>query len=121
MDSRHYPIDIEQFSLLIIPLISYHKNRSGRPPKVSHYQAFSGILYVLRTGVPWRDLPPHFGHWHTIYMRFKRWSESGLLWHIIQQLHKDKHASFDMIWLDSTAIKLHRHGAGAPKKRGHNQ
>ena len=38
----------------------------GRPPKISHFQIFSAILYVLRTGIPWRDLPLCYGHWHPI-------------------------------------------------------
>ena len=121
MSNCYYPIVKSNFNLHISPLISSFKKPAGRPPIIDDYQVFCAILYILRTAVPWRDLPPYFGSWHTIYTRFKRWSENGLLWHIIKQLHKDKHASFDMVWLDSAAIKLHRHGAGAPKKRGGNQ
>lgn len=121
MNSRYYPIKESEFELRIFPLISSYKNRSGRPPKSSHYQAFCGILYILRTGIPWRDLPPCFGNWHTIYTRFKRWSDSGLFWNIIKESHNNKSATFDMVWLDSTAIKLHRHGAGASKKRERSQ
>ena len=110
---------LETFTVWTLGCISIrsYKNRSGRPPKSSHYKAFCGILYILRTGIPWRDLPPCFGNWHTIYTRFKRWSDSGLFWNIIKESHNNKTAIFDMVWLDSTAIKLHRHGAGAPKKR----
>ena len=116
MNSRLYPIAESDFDLRISPLISSFKNRSGRPPKSSNYEAFCAIFYVLRTGTPWRDLPNCFGKWHTIYTRFKRWSDSGLLWSIIRDCHKNKEATFDMVWLDSTAIKVHRHGAGALKK-----
>ena len=121
MNNRYYPIDKDLFFLLIDPLIISHKKPAGRPPKVSNYQAFSGIFYILRCGSPWRDLPECFGPWHTIYTRFKRWSDSGILWNIIKILHSNKHATFNMVWIDSTAIKLHRHGAGAPKKRGVNR
>jgi len=121
MDSRCYPITESQFSSVIEPLILSYKKPAGRPPKSSNYKTFCGILYVLRTGIPWRDLPVSFGRWHTIYTRFKRWSDSGLFWNIIKECHKNKSATFDMVWLDSTAIKLHRHGAGASKKRGRNQ
>ena len=121
MNSRYYPIQESEFDLRIFPLIKSYKNRSGRPPKSSHYEAFCGILYILRTGIPWRDLPACFGNWHTIYTRFKRWSDSGLFWNIIKESHNNKTATFDMVWLDSTAIKLHRHGAGAQKKEVSNQ
>lgn len=120
MNSRYYPIRESEFDLIISPLIVSYKNRSGRPPKFSHYQSFCGILYILRTGIPWRDLPALFGNWHTIYMRFKRWSDNGLFWHIIKECHKHKTAVFDMVWLDSTAIKVHRHGSGASKKKENN-
>ena len=117
MQSRHYPISESDFDLTILPLILSYKKVSGRPPKLSNYNTFCGILYILRTGVPWRDLPTCFGKWHSVYTRFKRWSDNGLFWNIVKQCHKNKVATFDMVWLDSTAIKLHRHVAGAPKKR----
>ncbi|MGL5784570.1 MAG: transposase, partial [Alphaproteobacteria bacterium] len=47
------------------------KKKSGRPSKVDLYSFFCGVLYVLRTGLSWRDLPACFGNWHTIYTRFK--------------------------------------------------
>ena len=120
MTSRYYPIKQEQFDLKIEPLIIEFKKPAGRPAKISNYKTFSGIFYVLRTGVPWRDLPEVFGNWHTVYTRFKRWSDNGLLWHIVKTLHKNKCALFDMVCLDSTAIKLHKHGSGAPKKMATN-
>ena len=120
MSSRYYPINESQFNTTINPLIIGFKNPAGRPAKISNYKAFSGILYILRTGIPWRDLPDIFGNWHTIYTRFKRWSENGLLWNIVKTLHKNKCALFNIVWLDSTAIKLHKHGAGALKKTADN-
>lgn len=121
MKDRFYPIDTGLFEAVVEPLISKHYKRPGRPPAILHYRAFCGMLYILRTGSPWRDLPSCYGSWHTIYTRFKRWSESGLFWNIIYTLHQGKYVTLDMLWIDSTAIKLHRHGAGAPKKRAANQ
>ena len=108
MHSRYYPISESEFNLKILPLILSYKKVSGRPPKLSNYNTFCGILYILRTGIPWRDLPPCFGNWHSIYTRFKRWSDSGLFWKVVKQCHNGKMATFDMVWLDSTAIKLYR-------------
>ena len=121
MNFRYYPIPESDFDLRISPLISGYKNRSARPSTYSNYQIFCGILYVLRTGIPWRDLSLCLGKWHTVYTRFKRWSDNGLLWYIIKHCHRSKVSTFDMVWLDSTAIKVHKHGSGALKKTEHNQ
>jgi transposase len=82
----------------------------GRPPKVSHFQVFSAILYVLRTGIPWHDVPLCYGHWHTIYLRFKRGSEKGLWWRILYNLQRRKKIKLKVILADSTTFKVHRHG-----------
>ena len=83
---RLYPITEEFFNGVILPLITESYIWKGRPPKVSHYQVFCAILYVLRTGIPWRDLPENFGPWHTVYTRFKRGSDKGLWWKILIKL-----------------------------------
>ena len=116
MQDRLYPLKEEEFETEIAPYIERHKNRSGRPSKVSHYQFFCAVLYVLRTGVSWRDVPEIYGRWHTIYTRFKRWSENGLFWFLLYQLQQKKKATLDFVWIDSTTIALHRHGSGVLKK-----
>jgi transposase len=55
-DKRRYPISEEKFTEVVLPIIEASDLGKGRPPKVSHYRVFCGILYVLRTGCPWRDL-----------------------------------------------------------------
>ena len=100
MKDRYFPIETDIFDKRILPLIIQQQNRSGRPTKVSHYTFFCAILYVMRTGVCWRDLPPLFGPWHTIYTRFKRWSENGLFWAILRKLQQDKHIQLDIAWVD---------------------
>ncbi|OUL56371.1 hypothetical protein B1199_16995 [Pseudoalteromonas ulvae] len=47
--------------------------------KLDHIMTFEGILYRMRTGVPWRDSPPAFGHWSTVFRRFNLWSKKGIL------------------------------------------
>lgn len=68
------------------------------------------ILWVLRTGVGWRDLPAAFGRWQTVYGCFRAWNRSGL-W---QALFKAVRAAADheYVLIDSTAVRLHAHGAG---------
>lgn len=120
MKSRLFPFTEEFFTGRIEPLIEGHYKRPGRPAKNGHYHFFCGVLYILRTGVSWRDLPECFGRWHTVYMRFKRWSESGLFWSLVCQLQQKKAVKLDFAWVDSTTINLHRHGADCLKKEVHN-
>lgn len=117
MRERQYPIGEAEFTKEIEPRINEQYKRPGRPAGISHYQFFCAILYVLRTGIAWRDLPACYGNWHTIYMRFKRWSENGLFWHLLRVLQQKKKIKMDLAWVDSTTIALHRHGSGALKKK----
>jgi transposase len=114
-----YPIIEEVFNNKILPIIEkYTTPLGGRPPKISHYVCFCAILKMLMVSLPWRDCPKEYGPWHTIYMRFKRWSENGLLWNILYELKQKKVVQMDIIFMDSTTVKVHRHGTGALKKRG---
>ena len=72
------------------------------------------VLWLLRTGAPWRDLPAQFGRWHSIYMRFARWHKSGVWDRLFQAVRGD--ADLEEVFIDSTAIRAHLHAAGAPKK-----
>ena len=112
MDTRLYPLSQAFFDQYILPLIEGNYIWKGRPPTISHYKVFCAILYVLRTGVPWRDLPACYGRWHAIYLRFKRGSERGLWWHILITLQQRKHLTLNVVLVDSTTFKVHRHGGG---------
>ena len=70
-----------------------------------------GILYVMRTGTPWRDLPPKFGKWSTVYQRLRRWKKNGVFIRIMLALGK----GFDLtlVSVDATICKVHQHAAGA--------
>jgi transposase len=72
------------------------------------------VLWLLRTGAPWRDLPPEFGRWHSVYMRFSRWEEKGV-WDRVLEAVKDE-PELKALFLDSTAVRAHLHAAGAGKK-----
>lgn len=71
MDKRLYPVSESFFKTEIKPLIEKCYSAAGCPQKVRDYQVFNAILYVLRTGIPWRDLPKCYGYWHTVYPRIK--------------------------------------------------
>jgi len=119
MNNRLFPISRDVFDRDILPIIeAATKPLGGRPPKVDHYTCFCAMLKMMSVSLPWRDLPREYGPWHTIYMRFKRWSENGLLWRILYELKQKKRVRMDIVFMDSTTVKLHRHGAGAAHKKG---
>ena len=73
-----------------------------------------GVLWIVRTGSPWRDLPEMFGYWNSVFRRFSRWSAKGV-WHRIFAAMADD-PDFEYLILDSTIVRAHQHAAGA--KRG---
>ena len=73
------------------------------------------VLWIARTGSPWRDLPAEFGLWNTVYQRFARCSRLGV-WHgLFSELARD--ADFEEVFIDSTIVRAHQHAAGAAKQR----
>lgn len=112
MDKRLYPVSGKFFSLEIQPLLDKCYSRAGRPQRVTDYQVFNAILYVLRTGVPWRDLPKCYGYWHTVYLRFNKGCKRGVWWHVLMTLQHRKKLTMNIVLGDSTTFKVHRHGGG---------
>ena len=110
--SRFFPISKSLFNNIINPLIIGSFSRAGRPPSIDNQHVFSAILYLLRTGVSWRDLPRDFGNWHSIYLRFQKWSERHVVWKILLELQKYQLIKLDVVMIDSTTFKVHRHGGG---------
>mgnify|MGYP003733514379 FL=1 len=72
------------------------------------------VLYVARTGSPWRDLPKELGNWHSVYVRFARWEEYGVWHRVAEALQGD--ADLEELFIDATIVRAHQHAAGAPKK-----
>src|SRR5690606_28308430 len=70
-----------------------------------------GMLYRIRVGCPWRDLPSYFGHWSRIYHQYRYWRKTGK-W---QKLMKIITANYDSEWLfiDGSVVKAHQHSSGA--------
>jgi transposase len=91
-------------------LLPPERGRNCRPSK-DHRKILEAMLWKLRTGAPWRDIPVEFGPWQTIYTRFYRWSRSGLLYSILDELKKE--ADTEWIMIDSTIVRAHQHAAGA--------
>jgi transposase len=106
---------------LLAPLLPVSDGPGGR--WADHRKVISGILYRVRTGVPWRDLPERFGPYQTCYERHRRWSADGTWQRILDGLRVETDVEEGEDWTvgaDSTSIRAHQHAAGArhrPPKR----
>jgi len=102
----------------IEPLLPEQKTKRGRPAQ-DHRQLLNGMLWVLRTGAPWRDLPDRYGKWTTIYSRFQRWRKSGVWDRMFAQLQTaldvESKVDWEVHFIDSTTVRAHQHAAGAKK------
>lgn len=85
---------------------------------LSNLAVLNAILFVAEHGCKWRGLPKRFGNWHTIYTRMNRWSKSGVLDRVFEQLQRAQvvRIKIEAVSLDSTSIKVHPDGTGALKK-----
>lgn len=92
----------------------------GRPNN-DHRTTINGILWILRTGAPWRDLPERYGAWETVSGRFYRWRRSGIWDQILQTLQQQADANGKLNWevhhIDGSVIRAHQHSAGAKRGR----
>ena len=98
------------------PLLPPQKPKTGRPA-VDHRRILNGILWLLRTGVPWRDVPERYGPWSTVASRLYRWRKAGL-WDrlfatVQQQADANGHLDWDRHYVDGTIVRAHQHAAGA--------
>ena len=73
-----------------------------------------GVLWIVRTGSPWRDLPEVFGEWNSVFRRFSRWSEKGVWQRMFEAMSDDP--DFEYLIVDSTIVRAHQHASGAQKK-----
>lgn len=69
------------------------------------------VLWLVRAGAPWRDLPPRFGKWGTVWKRFRRWAEKDVFERLFEALSGEP--DFEYALIDGTIVKVHRHGTGA--------
>jgi transposase len=115
--ARRHELTDDQWTRLG-PLLPPERPATGRPNR-DHRTILNGILWHLRTGAPWRDLPERYGPWPTVYSRFRRWQLAGVWDRILTRLLADRDAAGDLDWslhfLDATIVRAHPHAAGAKK------
>ncbi|MFH9677698.1 IS5 family transposase [Streptomyces sp. NPDC017405] len=116
MVRRHELTDLEWE--LLAPLIP--RAATGRP-RVEDRQVINGMVYKIRTGISWRDLPERYGSWKTVYTRFRRYALDGVFTRALQQIQAQADAAGDIDWLvqiDSTIVRAHQHAAATGRKGG---
>ncbi len=69
------------------------------------------VLWIARTGSPWRDLPEFFGKWNTVFKRYRDWVKADVFKRLFEAVSDDPDMEFAMV--DATIVKVHRHGQGA--------
>jgi transposase len=79
-------------------------------------QFINAVFWILRTGAPWRDLPPDYGDWKNTHRRFCRWRDKGIWEALLEKLINEP--DYEWLMVDASHIKVHPHAAGA---RGGNQ
>ena len=89
--------------------------RTGRPPR-DRRTIVDGILWILRTGSPWRDLPGDFGPWQTVWDLFNRWNQDGTLVKILNRLRLRQQLDPELWCIDGTTVRAARCAAGGGKK-----
>ena len=86
--------------------------KPGRPPKDNRLM-LNAMVWLARSGAAWRDLPERYGPWESVYSRFQKWINDGILDNIFRVLSLD--AELSEISIDSTIVRAHQASAGAKK------
>jgi transposase len=80
----------------------------------------NGVMWILRTGAPWRDLPQRYGPWKTVYHRFREWQHRGILRKVLRRLQlkldEDGYIDWDLWCIDGSHVRATRAAAGAGKR-----
>lgn len=113
---RRFELTDEQWKL-IEPALP-RQRRGGRWN--DHRQTLDGMLWVLRCGSPWRDMPERYGSWKTVYSRFRRWTDDGTLDKILARLRaridRDGLIDWDCWCVDGSSIRASKAAAGAGQR-----
>ena len=93
------------------PFLTENRSRGGRRP-TDHRRVLDAILWITRTGVAWRDLPPGMGRWNSVFRQYRRWTEAAVWDVILAGLTESQASDNTMQMIDSTIVRAHQHAAG---------
>jgi transposase len=106
---RRHELSDEQWAR-IGPLLPGRAGDPGRTGK-DNRKFVDAVLWIGKTGAPWRDLPERFGPWNSVFQRYNRWCKKGVWQRVLEALGGD--ADLEYLLLDSTIVRAHQHAAGA--------
>ena len=110
--TRRYELTDQQWEQIALLLPPEKTNKPGRPSKDNRLM-INAMVWMARSGAPWRDLPERYGPWKTVYSRFRKWIEDGILDNIFRVLSLE--AELEELFLDASIVQAHQHSAGAKK------
>ena len=113
-ENRRHDISDRMWELLE-PHLPGRRGAWGRVAQ-DNRRFINAVIWILRTGAPWRDLPPEYGDWKNTHRRFCRWRDKGIWAKLFNMFVQDP--DFEWLMIDASYIKVHPHGTGA---RGGNQ
>jgi transposase len=103
----------------LAPLLPQPARRCGRPRRADRL-LIDAMLWIARTGAPWRDLPARYGPWQTVYHRFTSWRRDGSWARVLQTLQglADQRGKLDwsVACIDGAVVRAHVHAAGARRQ-----
>ena len=110
--ARRYELTDTEWEQIKDLLPPERTGQKGRPRK-DNRQMLNAMVWIARSGAPWRDLPERYGPWGTVYDRFRKWIDDGILDNIFRLLALD--ADLSEVSMDGTIVRAHQHSAGAIK------
>ena len=116
MDASYHRHDIsDKVWALLEPHLPGQRSQWGGIAQ-DNRRFINAVFWVLRTGAPWRDLPPDYGKWGSVHQRFIRWRRKGV-WEKLLEILIDE-PDYEWLMIDASHIKVHPHASGA---KGGNQ
>lgn len=109
MDEQRFVISDDVW-VRLRPLLPGKPGDSGATGKDNRL-FLEAVLWRLRTGLPWRDLPTEFGNWNSVFRRFRRWAEAGVFERVFREISGDP--DFEYALIDGTIVQAHQKASGS--------
>ena len=110
--SRRYELTDQEWEQIALLLPPGNTGKPGRPSKDNRLM-LNAMIWLARSGAAWRDLPERYGPWTSVYSRFRKWIEDGILDNIFRVLSLE--AELGDLSIYATIVQAHQHSAGAKK------
>lgn len=105
---RRYEVTNEQWKR-IENLLPQPQTGKGRPAK-DNRTMLNGMMWIARSGAQWRELPEKYGPWQTVYSKYRKWNDEGVLERVFRALSED--CDMENLSIDSTSIRVHQSSNG---------